>query len=352
MNNLSIITSSAEFVTASVKEAQRADPKARLVTHLGSGVALLSTGLDFENFSGILSQQQPVYIRHICPVQLEIPVLNSPEDISQLAESIAALPEVDDFLQPGTTVAVQVRFVDENPDRAYSAAALREGIIASLTGKTKAVETVKEPEVVTSVVVSNGVAYAGLSFREDNLSGWAGGMRRYARLPEMISRAEFKLLEALEVFGLEMPDEGLALDLGAAPGGWSRLLLEAGLQVVAVDPAELDQRLLNKPGLSHYKGYAAEYLILAANQDRSFDIIAGDLRMDALLAADLLVRASSLLTPQGWVISTLKLPHASYKLDPVKITQQALAILRKAYKEVRAHQLFNNRQEVTVFLRR
>lgn len=52
--------------------------------------------------------------------------------------------------------------------------------------------------------------------------------------------AEFKLLEALEVFGIVLPSHGVALDLAAAPGGWTRVLRRAGEYVTAIDPGELD----------------------------------------------------------------------------------------------------------------
>src|SRR5207245_5904296 len=103
------------------------------------------------------------------------------------------------------------------------------------------------PQIVVSVLCTPEKAYLGISTVEENLSDWPGGMRHFAQTPEQISRSEFKLLEALEVFGVTLPSGGRALDLGAAPGGWTRLLLEAGLRVVAVDPANLDPRLARRP---------------------------------------------------------------------------------------------------------
>src|SRR5207253_8728200 len=99
-------------------------------------------------------------------------------------------------------------------------------------------------------------------------------------------------LEALEVFGVTLPTKGRALDLGAAPGGWTRLLLEAGLHVVAVDPANLDPRLATQPRLEHYHGYAEHYLEEAIKTHGSFDLIVNDMRMDARDAARLLGQAS------------------------------------------------------------
>ena len=65
------------------------------------------------------------------------------------------------------------------------------------------------------------------------------------------SSAYAKLQEALLYYGtLPQPGE-LCLDAGAAPGGWTWLLLELGTRVMSVDRAPLDPRLLHRPGLTH-----------------------------------------------------------------------------------------------------
>jgi 23S rRNA (cytidine2498-2'-O)-methyltransferase len=351
LKNLTILTSSDEFVTAALKEAQRADPKVHLESALSPEVSLISSLLNFENLAGTLLLQEPVFIRHLCPAYLSLPLDNTAADLPKLSEAIAALPQVAELLAEGTPFSVQVRFVDEKQDRAYTPFAIKDDISRRLNDDTGAVENIKEPEIVVSVVVS-GEAYAGISRVEENLSDWAGGMRRFAREPEQISRAEFKLLEALEVFGVALPAEGEVLDLGAAPGGWSKVVLRAGLSVVAVDPADLDPRLQQYPALQHYHGYADEFLRICQKENRQFELILNDMRMDAQLAAEVMCRAAVTLLPDGFALATLKLPHASPKLDPVAITRRALDTLRKSYRTVRARQLFHNRQEVTVLLRK
>ena len=77
-------------------------------------------------------------------------------------------------------------------------------------------------------------------------------------------------------------------------------------------------------------------------------MIANDMRMDAREAARLLVRAQRYLQADGFVISTLKLPHATREIDPLKILKEALSMLNKRYAIVQARQLFHNRQEVTI----
>jgi 23S rRNA (cytidine2498-2'-O)-methyltransferase len=48
------------------------------------------------------------------------------------------------------------------------------------------------------------------------------------------------------------------------------------------------------------------------------------------------------------MVSVLKLPHATYEINPLSTLKEALNILKRSYGIVQAHQLFHNRQEVTV----
>ena len=69
---------------------------------------------------------------------------------------------------------------------------------------------------------------------------------------DQISRAKFKLLEAEQRFGIDFSVARKAIDIGAAPGGWTSLLLERGLKVTAIDPAAMNPRLLGNPTCSRF----------------------------------------------------------------------------------------------------
>lgn len=342
-----LVTSSEEFQGAAKAELKRTDPRLSEGETLAPGLFLVSSRHAAEDFAGMVALDQPIYVRHIFPVQAEIELDNSPQDLERL--SSAALEQANAANLPqATPFSVQTRFA-EGSSYSYTPFAIKEAIANALTTALSWQENIKAPEYIASVVCAGSKAYLGLSTPEQNLSGWAGGMRHYAKRPEQISRAELKLLEALEVFGLELPGTGTALDLGAAPGGWSRILLEAGLRVIAVDPAALDPRLY-VPGLEHVRGYAEDFLRKTAPTGRTFEIICNDMRMDALVAANVMADFAPLLAPSGFAITSLKLPHETKTLKPDAIVRRALAVLEKAYPQVRARQLFHNRQEVTVVL--
>ena len=318
---------------------------------LAPGIALCTVP-DAAAVLHLAMENRPIFVRHLAPVQAIVNLTNTEQDVGELALAIASLPTFDQ-LERRQYFAVQTRFAynDASPHNAirpYSSGSLNQLLAEAIAEETGAVESIKKPQIVVSLLCTAEKGYLGISTVQENLSDWPGGARHFAQRPEQISRAEFKLLEALEVFGVALPSGGQVLDLGAAPGGWARLLLEAGMSVVAVDPANLDLRLEEQPRLEHYRGYTETYLEGAIKKHRSFDVITNDMRMDARDAARLLVQARRCLHTDGFVISTLKLPHATREINPLSTLNEALRILSKGYGIVQTRQLFHNRQEVTV----
>ena len=285
-------------------------------------------------------------------------------DVSRLADFLCEGPEsLAAAIDPTLSFSVQTRLLADLPYKPFdvnNALAERVALVAG------ALLDVRSPQQVLSVVCATlpvaaaallgarGVhhpphfagqfALLGVSAARHNLSNWAGGMRRFAREEGQISRAEFKLLEALEIFGIELPPHGVALDLGASPGGWTRVLRQRDQYVTAVDPGELDPRLATDRGVRHKRLTAEEYLRSEPDQ---FDLIVNDMRMDGRDSARLMVAFARQLYPHGFVLMTLKLPEA--KREPV--LDHAFHILRQAYEIVAARQLFHNRSEITLYLR-
>lgn len=350
-----LITAHAEFLDEALRELKRVEQGLRSLEILAPGIALCSVP-DPARFMRIAAETRPVFARHLAPVQATVQLGNSEADLEKLAIALAELPTFS-MLERGQHFAVQTRMIqgeEGGVKRAYSGGKVNQLLAEAIAEETGAVEDVKRPQIVVSLLCAQELAYLGISLASDNLSPWPGGMRHFAQTPEQISRAEFKLLEALETFGVTLPERGRALDLGAAPGGWTRLLLEAGLKVVAVDPAKLDQRLFRRPGLIHFRGYAERYLEIEepGKKPQLFDVITNDMRMDARDAARLLIDMRSKLRPDGFILSTLKLPHATASVDPLRNLREATSLLSRYFDIVRAKQLFHNRQEVTVIAAR
>jgi 23S rRNA (cytidine2498-2'-O)-methyltransferase len=359
-----IVTAHQEFIDAAFDELKRMNNKLLYGKLFAPGILLCTLPRDtlpgdLASLTHQVKQRRPIFVRHLAPVQKVIHLSNTENDIGELALAIAHLPTFT-LLERGQRFAVQTRLLQTAMEAAragsdkhsYSSGHVNQLLAQAIAEETGAVESIKKPQVVISVLCTMEEAYIGISLTIDNLSDWPGGARHFAYVPEQISRAEFKLLEALEVFDITLPSQGLALDLGAAPGGWTRILLEAGMQVISVDPAKLDARLSKHPHVEQYRGYAEDYLEEAIKRRRKFDVITNDMRMDAREAARLLVQASSCLLRDGYIISVLKLPHETSEIDPLKNLKEALGLLQRHFAIVQARQLFHNRQEVSVLTAR
>jgi 23S rRNA (cytidine2498-2'-O)-methyltransferase len=349
-DNVFLVTAQPEFLGEAVAELQRLDTQLSSVEEIAPGI-MLCTIPGAAKFMQRAAARNLIFVRHLAPVQVIIPLSNTARDMGKIATAIAQLPSFS-LLERGIHFSVQSRFVQTEKSqehRPFSTGQLNRSLAEAFAEESGSIESINKPQVIISILCTMTTAYLGISPADTNLSSWPGGARHYAHTNEQISRAEFKLLEALEVFSVSLPSEGRALDLGSAPGGWTHLLLEAGLQVVSVDPAQLDSRLMGYSRLKHYRGYAENYLNEAIKKRAMFDIIVNDMRMDARDAARLLVDAAACLTSNGFVISVLKLPHTTPDFDAVAVLKNALHILQERYAIVQARQLFHNRQEVTVF---
>jgi 23S rRNA (cytidine2498-2'-O)-methyltransferase len=354
MASIFLVTGDHEFETAARGELVGHDRKLTQGETLVPGVFLIRSTLAAEDFAALLAHDPPIYARHMFPVQATMFLTKSADDLERMARAVSGLPRLSE-IKPETPFAIQARLLGahegQRPNYSYRSFAIKECLAAVIQRKSGAIENIRKPEEILSVVCMGETAYLGLSPADLNLSSWAGGMRRLAKRPELISRAELKLQEALEVFGVELPAGGEALDLGASPGGWTRLLLEAGLHVTAVDPAELDPRLDRYSSrLTHHRGDAEQFLKQALREKRRYATIVSDMRMNAIRAARLLASYAPLLDVAGCVITTLKLPHETSTVKPARLGSQALELLHSAYPYLRARQLFHNRQEITVFV--
>jgi len=313
------------------------------VEWLNPGIALLETGMEFASFSEAMDRIAPVFIRHIAPVQSCFALTGAVSDLQTLQNEARGLAKQ---MTAAMSFAVQTRILGEGK-QPYRRVTINETLSDLLHSMTGASLDTRAPEQVVSVLCTHDQGYIGVSLGTQNRSLWPGGAHRFQREQGQISRAEFKLLEALSVFQLTLPAHGTALDMGAAPGGWTRVLRQHELQVVAVDPADLDPRIQHEIGVQHIRKITQTYLPDAPN----FDVIVNDMRMDASESVELMLQARSHLIEGGLAILTLKLPEGARaaQRNP-EVVRQAIDRLSSGFHVVGARQLYHNRSEVTVAL--
>ena len=319
-----IITSQPEAAVIALNEIQKLDPAAR--------GKRLSSEMQLVSVTGQLPEAHFIFIRHIFPVQL----------IASLDIAVADLVALCSSFPKDKAFSLQMRCTDAVRPLALLLKT-EEDLLAQGYIKDDAC-----PVWVLSLVIHHNEVYAGVSYTADNLSSWNGGMHRLKKDDHFISRAEFKLQEALSVFAVDIQAKGAktALDLGAAPGGWSKVLLDQGMHVTAVDPAALSDALVSHPNLVHVQSVAQKLISQKEANSRTFDLIANDMRMDMMESCKIMLDMVPLLTPGGLAVMTLKLPRSHW----YKNTKRALSLLEKSYTIQGVRQLFHNRSEVTVVM--
>lgn len=167
----------------------------------------------------------------------------------------------------------------------------------------------------------------------------AGGRARMRVDNEAPSRAAMKLEEALDWFGAAPSRGDQCVDLGAAPGGWTHVLLQRGAHVLAVDPGAMAPALAKNKNLEHIRGSAFEI-----EPENPVDWLFCDMVWRPLEVAAMLAKWAR----RGWasmLVANIKLPMK----QKAEFVKRILDILRDGgWHRVRARQLYHDREEVTV----
>lgn len=334
-----IVSIAEEFAAQGREELSRLlAPQRARYTDLPAGATLVTVEADRADVFAALREQPPIFLRHIFPVDAELSLTTTAADLDAIVA--ATLPFLG-LAPAGSAVAVQVRRLAGT--LAYTPYAIKERLDPQLAAAGLK-PAIKDPDWVVSLALTDDHCYLGVSSVADNRSSWAGGMMRFRADDDDISRAKRKLLEALAVFDVDLSGVVRALDLGAAPGGWTAALVERGIAVTAVDTGQLDQRLLDSPLVTFMRRNAEELRL----PERRFDLLTSDISWDPLHTATMLVRLAPVLRPGGQAIVTVKLMHRGVWGTIAEVTKT----LKREYEIRGARHLFHNRREITLLLRR
>ena len=112
--------------------------------------------------------------------------------------------------------------------------------------------------VLDCILMESGVWWVGHHRAWTRSQCWPGGFWPGTPPVEMISRAYLKMCEALDWLQLPVRAGHRAVEIGCAPGGASKALLDRGLHVLGIDPAEVAPAVLAHPNFVHLKKRGAE----------------------------------------------------------------------------------------------
>ena len=170
---------------------------------------------------------------------------------------------------------------------------------------------------------------------------WPGGVPDLELPEHAVSRAYLKMAEALAWSGLPMSSGEHVVELGCAPGGASQALLDAGLFVTGVDPAEVAPEVAAHTRFNyvrHRTGQAPKRLFRGAHWLAADMNVAPKYTLDAV---ESIVKHKD-ATYRGLIL-TLKLPEWSL-VDELPACVER--VKSWGYKDVRLRQLAFNRQEI------
>ena len=177
---------------------------------------------------------------------------------------------------------------------------------------------------------------------------WPQGIPRLKLLPDAPSRSALKLEEALLVLLDADEREHLlragmtAADLGAAPGGWTWVLTRHHLRVTSVDNGPLRQHVLDTGLVEHLRADGFHW-----HPARPLDWMVCDMVEQPIKVAARMAQWFD----QGWcrhAVFNLKLPMKK-RWQETRLCLDLFAAQAGKPLQIRARQLYHDREEITVF---
>ncbi|MEM4736772.1 MAG: THUMP domain-containing protein, partial [Nitrososphaeria archaeon] len=200
----------------------------------------------------------------------------------------------------------------------------------------------KKPSKVVVVQIFQNIAYVGVTSFENLVTKPIRISRKYAKGERPFTRAEHKIREALDAFNLKIMPSFEVLDLGAAPGGWTKVLAGLAKRVVAVDPADLDAEVTRLPNVVHLR-CRAEHV---PRDIGIFDLVTNDMNLLPVESAKIMVDVADLLKEGGSALMTIKFVTRNRR----KLVEEAVQILKSKFKNFKIRRLPHNRFETTLFM--
>lgn len=197
--------------------------------------------------------------------------------------------------------------------------------------------------VLDIVVVEPGEWWIGFHRAVRRAERWPGGVIPVRMPPHAVSRAYAKLEEALQWSDLPLAPEDECVEVGCAPGGATQALLDRGLFVTGIDPAEVDPTVANHPRFRHLKKRGGD---VRRQEFAGVRWLAADMN---IAPEDTLDEVQAIVTHSEVAIRGLVL---TLKFSDWEVATRLPEFVERVrgwgYRDVRARQLVTGGQEVCV----
>ncbi len=222
--------------------------------------------------------------------------------------------------------------------------------------------SLKSPQRIVYLIIGEGISVVASVRSADLDDVTVDHFRLENRNQDRLNRAEVKLKEAFDVFGIGDSKIASCIDVGASPGGWTNFMVKRGAHVVAIDRGALDYEKLATRDVrtidrveDYEEGHAVLHMKMNLGEtpklplkEGSFDLLAIDTNTDYMESSKIAMALSRYLKAGGFLIMTLKLPKIS-DAGRIYMAKEALAA---GYKVELVKKLHHNRMELELFARR
>lgn len=334
MGSAFVVTTSSGFEGKGRREILKLLPSSKVRKLFFKGNLYVECSLPEDEAVEVLREADTTYLGRVFPVDAEVKISAAKTSVEALydAVSIGDLEEGDTF-----RVSCTRRGSHEFRSRDVEVT-----VGMRLEEETDAVVDLQKPSKTVVVQIFQDLAYVGVTPSVNLLVKKIKQFRKYAKGERPFTRAEFKIREALKAFDVEVTNDFRVLDVGAAPGGWTKVLAGMARRVVAVDPADLHPSVEEMSNVTHLRCRAEDL----PEDIGEFDLITNDMNISPTESAEIMNALAERLREGGAAIMTVKFVTRERR----RHTREAIGILEEAYTDFRVKRLPHNRYETSVYM--
>jgi 23S rRNA (cytidine2498-2'-O)-methyltransferase len=341
--------------------------------YISDSIIVVNSGKDYGDIKKSLESSSPIFIDRILELNAIVDVANGYSELENALDSLAKSYD---------SGPLKIEVLKERSSDERHAKEIEIELGRALESKGD-ITDLANPHVILYALLNDGKAYVSAESFVDKYSASLDRFRsrniESDLVENKVSRAEFKLYEAVNYFKIELSSDMKALDIGAAPGGWTRYLLRNKLKVVAIDAGSINYKAMPEgtkiavvPGngrsiegiegidvlsTGDLTGKSLDYDLLHIKElfDRiklseliglgPFDILCIDINIPAQEAAVIAAVCADVLKPKGKLILTLKMTDDNVEKN-IESSKQALGA---TYEGIKVKKLPHDRKELTLF---
>jgi 23S rRNA (cytidine2498-2'-O)-methyltransferase len=335
MGSAFVVTTSSGFEGEARREILRLLPSSEVRKLFFKGNLYMECDLPEEEAVEALREADTTYLGRVFPVDAEVKISAAKASVEAISDVVSGTSDLGE----GDTFRVSCT---RRGNHEFRSRDVEVTLGMRLEEETDAVVDLKSPSKTVVVQIFQDFAYVGVTPSVNLLVKEIKRFRKYAKGERPFTRAEFKIREAIKAFDLEVTDDFRVLDVGAAPGGWTKVLAGMARKVVAVDPADLHPSVEEMPNVTHLRCRAEDL----PEDIGMFDLITNDMNISPTESAEIMNALAELLRGGGAAIMTVKFVTRERR----RHTREAIGILEEAYTDFKVKRLPHNRNETSVYM--